>query len=445
MADDDKSNSEEELEVGKGEDEVPELDDEEVQKTKPADSDSDDDEVQKRKVENSESDDDEEVEKRKIEESDDDDGDEKVPKRIIVESDSEDDDDVKERKVEESDEEEDDDDGAQKRKAEDVDDDDEEVQEKKGEDEDDDEEEEEEEEEEERKPVNDTVYDFDIMMAKKKEENSRKRKRRNYEIINDNDDIIADIINQMRDAVESDIEANKNKVAATKKLKLLPFVMNQLRKVDLRDAFLDSDVLSVITDWLTPLPDKSLPHLNIRENLLKILIDFNLYDVDRIKGSGIGKAIMYLYKHPKESRENKQRAKQLISCWSRPIFQLDSSFTSISREEREQRDLELRSKQRRESGHDRSDNEGPGSSSKKSKEETVTAQKPGDKGWIPRARVPAPSMRDYVIRPMSRVDGDIGKSSKRQSNMIDKYMKNQQERRRASKQQRAVNMKIDRV
>lgn len=291
---------------------------------------------------------------------------------------------------------------------------------------------------------NTTLYDFDIMMAKKKEENSRKRRRRNYDIINDDDDIIAAIINQMRDAVEEDNKANQNKMAATKKLKLLPFLMSQLRKVDYRDAFLDSDVLGVISEWLTPLPDRSLPHLAIRENLLKILIDFNLYDVERIKASGIGKAVMYLYKHPKETKENKQRAKQLISCWSRPIFQLDSSFNSISREEREQRDLELMSKQRRASKNDSPEEDRAGPSSGPRKKDDP-AQKPGDKGWIPRARVPAPSMKDYVIRPRSKVDGDVGKSSKRPANMLEKYMKNQQERRRANRQQRAINMKIDRV
>ena len=43
----------------------------------------------------------------------------------------------------------------------------------------------------------DIVYDFDLMMERKKEQN-RRRKRKNYDIINDSDDLIADMIQQMR-------------------------------------------------------------------------------------------------------------------------------------------------------------------------------------------------------------------------------------------------------
>lgn len=62
-------------------------------------------------------------------------------------------------------------------------------------------------------------------------------------------------------------------MTATRKLKMLTLVITQLRKLDLREAFLDAGVLGVITDWLTRLPDGSLPHLQIRDNMLKILTE----------------------------------------------------------------------------------------------------------------------------------------------------------------------------
>ena len=89
---------------------------------------------------------------------------------------------------------------------------------------------------------------------------------------------------------------------------------------------LDNGMMTAITNWLAPLPDKSLPSLEIRTTLLKILNDFPNIEQGVLRTSGLGKAVMYLLKHPREVKENKLKASKLIREWSRPIFQVQSAF-----------------------------------------------------------------------------------------------------------------------
>ncbi|XP_055957115.1 protein IWS1 homolog isoform X3 [Patella vulgata] len=284
------------------------------------------------------------------------------------------------------------------------------------------------------------VSDFDLMLERRRDEKQRqRRKKKEGDLINDNDDLVDDMIKKMKQAAEEDRELNQKRQAATKKIKLLPFVMSQLKKSDLHSIFLDSGILAAITEWLAPLPDKSLPHLMIRDNLLTVLSQFPPINSDSLKSSGVGKAVMYLYKHPKEIRKNRELAGRIINEWSRPIFNLTCNFKTLSKEERAQRDYELLPKKARLSVE--------GEEVRKDMEKAMagndTAVRPGDPGWIMRARVPAPSNRDYVNRPTTNMEYVPPKTTKKKISKYEKHKRSFADRKKYGKNQKAVTISIE--
>jgi len=52
------------------------------------------------------------------------------------------------------------------------------------------------------------MSDFDLMLQKKREEQSKRRKRKDIDIINDNDDIIAQLLADMRHAADVSSEVS---------------------------------------------------------------------------------------------------------------------------------------------------------------------------------------------------------------------------------------------
>ncbi|KHN79969.1 IWS1-like protein [Toxocara canis] len=281
------------------------------------------------------------------------------------------------------------------------------------------------------------VWDFDEMLRSKKAERKKQRRRRkdgSIDIGNDADEQIRMLTDAMKAAAKDDRHSNMERKPALQKRKMLRYVKAMLIKHDLMEAIIDNGMLSAVSEWLAPLPDKSLPALEIRTDLLKILQDYSRLEQGTLKQSGLGRAVMLLYKHPKETKENKALAHSLISEWARPIFQLDTDFRSMSREERMQRDYsQLPESKRLHLGqHEATEVE-------KEPEPRV-----GDKGFIIRARVPRPSKKDYVIRPKSNVEGQFrGATKNRHNSRFDKTQRDFKERTKKSRAQRAIGVSIE--
>ncbi|VVA95848.1 unnamed protein product [Arabis nemorensis] len=94
-------------------------------------------------------------------------------------------------------------------------------------------------------------------------------------------------------AVEDDVELNKKGKPAITKLMKLPLLNESLSKKQLQATFLDHGVLNLLKNWLEPLPDGSLPNINIRAAVLTILNDLRI-DLDQdcrreqLSKSGLG-------------------------------------------------------------------------------------------------------------------------------------------------------------
>ncbi|XP_024028677.1 protein IWS1 homolog 1 [Morus notabilis] len=146
--------------------------------------------------------------------------------------------------------------------------------------------------------------------------------------------LVENVMAELEVTAEEDAELNRQGRPAVNKLKKLPLLTEVLSKKQLQQEFLDHGVLTLLKNWLEPLPDGSLPNINIRAAILKILNDFPIdlgqYDRrEQLKKSGLGKVIMFLSKSDEETTSNRKLAKELVDKWSRPIFNKSTRFEDM--------------------------------------------------------------------------------------------------------------------
>ena len=80
----------------------------------------------------------------------------------------------------------------------------------------------------------------------------------------------AQIIDAMAIWIEEDNQSNKNNLPALKKLQYTPTLLMDLKNLRVQEWFLDMGGWKYLADWLSKLPDGSLPCINIIEAGLEI-------------------------------------------------------------------------------------------------------------------------------------------------------------------------------
>jgi transcription factor SPN1 len=217
--------------------------------------------------------------------------------------------------------------------------------------------------------------------------------------------IVEQFIAEFEVASEEDANLNRQSKPAINKLMKLPLLIEVLSKKNLQQEFLDHGILTLLKNWLEPLPDGSMPNMNIRTAVLKLLSDFpiDLEQFDRreqLKKSGLGKVIMFLSKSDEETTSNRKLAKELVDKWSRPIFQKSTRFEDMRRYDDDERSTPYRRPQVKKPSSS--------SSGRESRDDDLDAdfsqRKSGQSGSRQHASRPEASPLDYSIRPQSKID-----------------------------------------
>jgi len=173
---------------------------------------------------------------------------------------------------------------------------------------------------------------------------NRQRKKKNTDEVLDSlaDDQVARLREAMLHAADEDERANRNKLPATAKLRLLKEVMETLRKyvlpchfisfsffvtrASLSESMIDNNLLEGVRRWLDPLPDTSLPALNIQRELFAVIRKMEFIDGPVLKESGLGRLIIFYTKCKRVTPDIAHIANQLVSTWSRPIIKRSASY-----------------------------------------------------------------------------------------------------------------------
>ncbi|KAI0734326.1 hypothetical protein C8Q72DRAFT_808948 [Fomitopsis betulina] len=165
-------------------------------------------------------------------------------------------------------------------------------------------------------------------ILKPKRASRPKRKRKDDEDVLDRvaDEEVSRLREAMVSAAQDDEAANREKLPATAKLRLLPQVMEVLRKNSLANSIVDNNLLEAVCKWLEPLPDRSLPALDIQREFFPTLKKMEYIDTNVLKESKLGRVVLFYTKSKRVTPDIQRYANDLVSAWSRPIIKRSASY-----------------------------------------------------------------------------------------------------------------------
>ncbi|KAI8142884.1 hypothetical protein BJV82DRAFT_110237 [Fennellomyces sp. T-0311] len=176
---------------------------------------------------------------------------------------------------------------------------------------------------------------FDRYSEKVMSSGKRKRKKADEEDLERAmDDELSALREKMKVAAEMDNQSNNERKPAIAKLKMLHEATALLTLDAAQDSILDNQLLDTIRLWLEPLPDRSLPSLDIQNSMLDILNSLTMSS-GHLRESGVGKIVYFYQRSPRVEARVRRKAEQLVAKWSRLVIKRSDNYRERMHEKRE--------------------------------------------------------------------------------------------------------------
>ncbi|OQS53998.1 IWS1 [Ecytonucleospora hepatopenaei] len=135
----------------------------------------------------------------------------------------------------------------------------------------------------------------------------------------DSDKFALDLIELMKSCYEKDLNKSKDNYEV-QKIKHINEICNKLLNTKYQEKCLFHGCLDQIKIWLEPLPDRSLPNVVIKKNLLEVLSHMKNITRSDLLNSQVGKIVNFYSKNPRENMEIRRMAKNCVSKWKNMII-----------------------------------------------------------------------------------------------------------------------------
>ena len=97
-------------------------------------------------------------------------------------------------------------------------------------------------------------------------------------------------------------------------------------RTSLAQSITDNNLLEGVRRWLEPLPDRSLPALDIQKEFFPALKKMEYIDTNVLKESRLGRVVIFYTKSKRVTPDIARIANELVSAWSRPIIKRSASY-----------------------------------------------------------------------------------------------------------------------